>query len=156
MSIPWTNKQLERFWSKVHKGAADECWQWIGPVASHGYGRFTRGRKWEETSHRISWEFVNGPIPKGQVIRHTCDNRRCVNPAHMELGHQRENVRDVWIRRRRSTKLTIEQAREIRERALSGPRGIGQELAAEFGCSVHTVSNIKLGKQWLEEYHYRH
>ena len=150
--MDWSQKDLDRFWSKVEK--TQGCWQWIGPVASHGYGRFTRGRKWEDTAHRIAYAMSHGPIPEGMVVRHKCDNRRCCNPAHLELGSQTKNVQDMWERNGRKTKLTLDQAKEIKERVLAGERGI--DLAAEFGVTPSTISVIKSGKQWKEEYHLGH
>jgi hypothetical protein len=150
MENPWTQKDLDRFWSKIEK--AQGCWNWKGPVASHGYGRFTRGKQWEETSHRIAYALSHGPIPKGLVVRHRCDNRLCCNPAHLELGSQARNIQDMFQRGgTRRLRLTYEQAAEIRERALAGERGI--DLAAEYGVTPSTVSVIKLGKQWQEAYH---
>jgi hypothetical protein len=93
----------------------------------------------------------HGPIPEGMVVRHKCDNRKCCNPAHLELGTQAKNVQDMFERKGRKTKLTLEQAIEIRERALAGERGI--DLAKEFGVTPSTISVVKLGKQWREGYH---
>lgn len=150
MEKPWTQKDLDRFWSKIEK--AQGCRDWKGPVASHGYGRFTRGRQWEDTSHRIAYALSHGPIPEGLVVRHRCDNKLCCNPAHLELGSQARNIQDMFQRGGTGRlRLTYEQAAEIRERALAGERGI--DLAAEYGVTPSTVSVIKLGKQWQEAYH---
>ena len=148
--MEWTQKDLDRFWSKVEKKQG--CWEWIGPIASHGYGRFTRGRKWEDTSHRIAFALSHGPIPEGLVVRHRCDNKRCCNPAHLELGPQGENVRDMFRRGQIKTQLSMEQVREIRARLADGRRGIGKELAAEFGTSPDIICRIGKGRIYQEDW----
>ena len=143
---------MDRFWNKVNKQGPDDCWEWTGGVGSHGYGKITQGRQWEETSHRFAYTLEKGDIPKGQVVRHACDNRRCCNPAHLELGTQAQNIQDMHRRGgTKRMKVNYETATVIRERALAGERGI--DLAAEYGVTPSTISVIKLGKQWKREYH---
>lgn len=88
----------ERFWSRVLKG--EKCWEWQGYCCNQtGYGRiYGKGRKWN--AHRLSWVVHNGDVPDGSVIRHKCDNRKCVNPEHLDIGTQADNVRDMWERGR--------------------------------------------------------
>ena len=79
----------DRFWSKVEKGPS--CWEWTASMCN-GYGYFRLdGRK--ERSHRVSWELKNGKIPEGLVIDHLCRNTSCVNPDHMEVVTQIENIK---------------------------------------------------------------
>ena len=72
-----------RFWRKVKK--TESCWLWIAG-RRQGYGRFWSSKENRALSaHRFSWELVNGTIPPGLEVHHTCKNEACVNPAHMEL-----------------------------------------------------------------------
>ena len=81
---------LRRFWMKVHlteKG----CWEWQG-TQTFGYGQFYNGKKMA-LAHRWAYESLTGnSIPKGLQIDHLCRNRKCVNPAHLEVVTNRENV----------------------------------------------------------------
>ena len=78
----------ERFWSKVDKTAT--CWNWNGYLL-RGYGRFKVGDT-TRIVHRFAYEYFVGKIPRNKVIDHLCRNRKCVNPAHLEVVTMRENV----------------------------------------------------------------
>ena len=83
-----------RFWAKVQRNGATECWDWTGSTLGRGYGSFWPGGAVSRVSaHRFAFELANGPIPEGLQIDHLCRNRRCVNPSHMELVSLAENVR---------------------------------------------------------------
>jgi hypothetical protein len=77
----------ERFWTKVEK--TDGCWLWRGVVdhQSGSYGRYGGVR-----AHRIAYEYLVGPIPDGLVIDHRCQNRICVNPAHLRVCTIKQNT----------------------------------------------------------------
>lgn len=75
------------------------CWLWIKSFRPSGYGRFFLDNK-TFGAHRFSWSLVNGPIPKGKQINHTCDVKSCVNPQHLYPGTQLDNMRDAKARKR--------------------------------------------------------
>lgn len=71
-----------------------ECLVYQGYRDAKGYGRIGfRGRTWK--THRLAWMFANGPIPSGLQVRHSCDNPPCCNPAHLLLGTNADNMRDM-------------------------------------------------------------
>lgn len=94
------------FWSRVQIGLSDDCWNWTGATATFGYGRVKiSGRLY--STHRIAYTLANGPILDleeyhGAVVRHSCDNPCCCNPAHLCIGDQRANVHDMVSRGRQS------------------------------------------------------
>lgn len=90
----------DRFWPKVDKSG--DCWVWTAATDEHGYGKF-----WVKSlgkmvkAHRAAWLIVNGSMPSGNLL-HACDNPPCVNPAHLRLGTQADNVADAKERGRMS------------------------------------------------------
>jgi len=82
----------ERFWRKVNRAGADECWEWTGFISPNGYGRTTTPTGSNALAHRISFVVHGGVLAQGLVIDHTCRNRRCVNPAHLRQVSQKTNA----------------------------------------------------------------
>lgn len=141
---------MKRFWDKVHKGDPDTCWEWQASMGDM-YGKFWLNQKYEK-AHRVSYILAHGDIPLGLVVRHKCDNPRCVNPNHLELGTQQDNAQDSMDRNRRfkpkgelnsSAVLSDADIRSIREDSRSTRR-----IAKDFGVSRTTISNIKQSKSW--------
>jgi|ERR1035438_1633851 hypothetical protein len=91
----------ESFWKKVNIRGSDECWEWLAGTNKAGYGTF-EGKRDGKTrkAHRIAYEFLIGPIPKGLHLLHSCDNPPCVNPAHLRPGSPKDNGRDCVERGR--------------------------------------------------------
>lgn len=98
-----------RLWAKVDKAGpvhpvlGTACWLWTGNADAYGYGvlRQTDGRTKLKT-HRVAYELAHGSIPPGQGVLHKCDVRRCVNPAHLFLGANADNVADMIAKGRQS------------------------------------------------------
>jgi len=88
-----TDETVKRFFAKVVVG--ENCWGWLGST-SKGYGQMSsRKRKSPFKAHRLSWVIHNGDIPKGLVVRHSCNNPTCVNPKHLKVGTQKDNADDM-------------------------------------------------------------
>lgn len=131
------------------------CWIWQKSFGSHGYGNIATGGSRNETVHRVSHEVFIGEIPKGQLVLHSCDNRKCCNPEHLRSGTHKDNVSDAQSRSRHvnpprmigskhvNSKLTEADVVEIFTSPLSQ-----RKLAAMYGISQKLVFNIKRGKSW--------
>jgi len=140
-----------RFWPKVDVKGSDECWEWAAVKTSRGYGQVWNGEK-KMQAHRVAWELTHGPIPDGFCVLHHCDNRACVNPAHLWLGTNADNMADATGKGRMArgerngragTKLTSEKVREARISKI--PQ---YTIAARLGVSRSAISLIKSGKTW--------
>lgn len=135
--------------------STDQCVEWTGPRETQGYGTFRSSGV--HKAHRVSYERNIGPIPPGQLVRHTCDNPPCVNPRHLLLGTDADNNRDMMQRGRNRQpqgernggggKLTADDVREIRRRYAAGGQ-TQSELGSRFGVSQHMVSLIVRGEKW--------
>ena len=131
------------------------CWIWQKSFGSHGYGNIATGGHRNETVHRVSHEVFIGEIPKGQLVLHSCDNRKCCNPEHLRSGTYKDNSSDAISRGRNklppvmigsdhvNAKLTEEEVLEIYMSTLSQ-----RKLAALFGVSQKLIHCIKRGKAW--------
>lgn len=97
--------QLLVFWAKVKKGKPDECWEWCGSRSDKGYGVFcTKGEHY--IASRVSLQLSLGtPLPLNMQACHKCDNPPCVNPAHLFLGTNDDNIADMVAKGRHARQL---------------------------------------------------
>jgi hypothetical protein len=155
--IKLTEAQIKRFRLKFQATSPDECWEWTGGLDRTGYGQThcdypIRSVK----AHRVSYFLEHGPIPDHLCVCHRCDNRKCVNPAHLFLGTPAENSADMVVKNRSfkpkgekhgASKLTALQVREIRSIYASG--GISQRLLGlKYGIGQQSVYGIVNRQRW--------
>lgn len=125
------------------------CWECTSHTTCNGYPVITIKRKLVYL-HRFVYEQNNGVIPPNMITRHKCDNRRCINPAHLEIGTVNDNVQDR-VRRNRgacgehngAAKLTAIQVIEIRNNT-----DATRILAAQYGVSKSQIRDIRSRRRW--------
>lgn len=145
--------------------AASGCHEFAGCKLSNGYGKIGRnGKTW--LAHRLAWSMLEGPIPEGLCVLHSCDNRCCINVNHLFLGTRADNMQDMIAKgrarftgftspnycrptpkqgeRNGRAKLTIEQVQQIRQ--CQGE--IARDIAPRFNISMATVQRILSGNGW--------
>jgi hypothetical protein len=146
----------ERFWT--HATRSDGCWLWAGNVHKiSGYGTSS----WDSgegglrfiSAHVMAYRLFRGGVPPDTLVRHTCDVRHCVNPEHLILGNQTENMRDCIERgriargsRQGLSRMTEDRVLELRYRHARGETG--GTLAKVYGISQATVSQITRRVTW--------
>lgn len=135
------------------------CWLWTGAKTVLGYGQGKRKDK-QPYVHRMMWSTLYGEIPPGYVVCHACDNPSCVNPSHLFVGTQGDNMRDKQKKGRatggcRGTQngnsiLDPEKVRWIRAQHASrrGESGLLDELASSAGVRKCAVWDVILRRSW--------
>lgn len=142
----------KRFGSKVTKTGT--CWVWTSATAGSGYGFFwIGGVKRSDYAHRIAYQMHKGAIPDGMVVMHSCDNKLCVNPAHLSVGTNTDNMSDsarkgriaFGVRNGGGRKLTDNSVRRIKSlRGVLGSTKVGRS----FGVASQTIKAIWRGRSW--------
>lgn len=131
------------------------CWLWLGAVTTEsGYGAVRHGGV-TRSPHRLMYEMLHGDVPSDVLVRHRCDVRSCINPAHLVVGSQKENMADMDSRGRRRPPrgersalalLSDADALRVRDRADAGENITS--LAGEFGVPKAAVWRIWRRKTW--------
>jgi hypothetical protein len=150
-----TMKLIERFMNKVDRsGGEDACWIWTARKTPQGYGRFLVDGI-NLLAHRVSFEIHSGTSARGLCVLHRCDNPSCVNPAHLRLGTNYDNVQDKVSKGRHLTSggmknpnRKLSEADVIEIRALVS-RGIRRrDIASKFNIAPSYVNDISSRKVW--------
>lgn len=142
-----------RLLSKMKIDEHSGCWNWTASLDTPGYGHMRyEGRV--RLAHRLSYMVHKGPI-EGLHICHKCDNRACINPAHLFAGNRSDNMRDMWSKKRhKPVKLTGEtnpqsKLTEDDVRAIRAAVGVKQkDLAKKYGVDRAHISQIRSGGRW--------
>ena len=155
---PMTEEQLLNGFGTLYEPEPNSgCWLWLKSVISTGYGN-ARMNGGNVLIHRMLYSLIFGPIPDGLYVCHACDTPSCVNPKHMFLGAQKDNMQDAAIKGRlygRETpkgqghgmaKLTEADVLDIRRERENGDtlKTIGQA----YGVTLGNVGLIVNRKTW--------
>lgn len=125
-----------RFLNFVDIRDSDECWPWVGGKYYNGYGQFFRNPE-KTTAHRFSYEMFVGEVPRHLDVCHKCDNRICVNPAHLFLGTKSDNIRDMVAKGRQ---VITDRRGECNGRAIITEKDV-LEMRTYFKKG-HTIASI--------------
>jgi len=149
----------KRFWGKVDKKSENECWEWTGAIGSTGYGNFWADKKCFN-SPRYSYILHHGQIKHEDFVLHKCDNRKCVNPCHLFLGTQRDNMDDMISKNRQQIGIKhwnalindniVKDIRNLHKNMKITYRKISEYLFAKYKIEVqpNNIGQIILRKRW--------
>lgn len=144
-----------RFYENVETSPESECWKWVGGKDARGYGIF-RAYGFAHRAHRFSWLLHYGEFPNEMLVCHKCDNPSCVNPEHLFLGTQFDNMRDMVNKGRNANvkgnknpraNLSDQDVMEIR-RLWDDDRVSPKELSKMFGTPKSTINKIISSDTW--------
>lgn len=134
-------------------GGLDACWLWVGARYSNGYGNIRLDGGKTGLAHRAAWISAYGEIPEGLFVCHHCDVRHCVNPSHLFLGTNTDNMRDASTKGRTNqgsrqwmAKLNEDDIAAIRILLAVGV--LQRVIAEDFGVTQSLISMIKTGTIW--------
>lgn len=145
--------QTARFIDKIRRGTSEECWEWTASKTSFGYGKLLVDGKLVG-AHRLAFELWQGAIPAGLSVLHSCDNPSCVNPNHLFLGTQKDNIQDCIAKRRLCPGAGVRHARSsFTEKQILEIRELAQhishrELARRMGVSSQCIDSIVRRRTW--------
>lgn len=139
MAIPIVIPVPERFWLFVDRRGDAECWPWTGTCNGSGHGHFCAAGETFVAS-RVAWFLANGQQPDG-VVRHSCDNPPCCNPAHLSLGTHHDNMLD--IRRRKAAETHCRNGHEWAAQAVRYSRSGTRQCPA---CNLAAVRKYQAAK----------
>ena len=141
---------MAKFWAKVQRGQLEQCWPWMGAKTRGGYGEINSDGSMFR-AHRVAYELFYGLIPSHMSVLHRCDNPGCVNPMHLFLGTNQDNMRDClskgrWGTRHPGKKLNRKKALLIKKLSL---QGLTRDRLAELcGVDEATVRAVLKGRTW--------
>ena len=144
--IPVERPLKDRFDEKFIAIGSNSCWQWVAGGNGKGYGQIWVDNIRHESAHRVAWKFEYGPIPDGLHVLHKCDNRGCVNPSHLFLGTNADNMADMAAKGRAFNgcmKISDAQVAQIRT---IGKSKTQREIGDEFGVSRGHIGRILSGE----------
>ena len=137
------------FWSHAALNPVTGCLEWRGAKNPRGYGKIMRSGK-TISAHRHAYELSKGSIPHGGQVLHRCDNPSCVNPEHLFIGSNVDNMRDMSSKGRASmAKLTPGDVERVRDIWRTGGR-TQKEIAEYFGVTHSAIGYITRGDTWKE------
>lgn len=141
----------DSFWKHVQKGQPDDCWLFMSNQGGK-YVKFSRNHQ-TYYAHRYSYQLAHGVIPETLDVLHSCDTPRCVNPRHLFLGTQADNMRDMVAKDRSlkgekhgRAKLTEESVKEIKR--LLAQKLTYLEIANQYGVTTGAIGAIAIGTSW--------
>lgn len=143
---------LDRLMAGSSVDPLTDCWNWKRQRCRKGYGRI-KIKGISKVVHRISYEVHLGCVPDEMLVCHTCDNRGCINPDHLFLGTNADNMADM-VAKGRQGKLRGEacgraKLSESDVIAIRGAVGIGRgDLAEKYGISRASINDILSGRSW--------
>lgn len=147
-------KTINRFLEKVTKCGSNGCWEWKATKNDGGYGLFWFGG-WMQKAHRVSYILHRGTIPSNLHVLHRCDNRSCVNPDHLFLGTNSDNVADKVLKGRQArlvgekhpmSILKETDVIHIRRQLSEGMSKL--KIAKMYGVTDGAIYRIAMGKTW--------
>jgi len=132
--------------ARVERQPESGCWLWIGHVHHSGYGLYNG-----KSAHRLVFTTLTGTDLTGKLLCHTCDVKHCVNPDHLFVGTQRDNMQDMYQKGRQPSRKGEANRTHLKNEdiiAIRNDTRKHKDIAADYRISVKQVSNIKTRHSW--------